>query len=255
MKAIVFAAGIGTRLRPFTQHHPKALAPIGATTALGLVVEKLIKAGADGIVINVHHFAEQVREWLSSRNYDVDIEISDESDLLLDTGGGLAKIYRQSSIIAAMPDSEAILIHNADIITDFPILEMVTACNDVDGVILADPKRNTARKFLFDHNNWLRGWCNNTSGQTKPENLDTANLHQAAFDGVHCMKKSLLAKISAYCGELHPFSITDYYINECTAGNIIKRFTPADDFKWYDIGTPERLETAQQAYNQGLLKL
>ncbi len=192
MKAIVFAAGIGTRLRPFTQHHPKALAPIGATTALGLVVEKIIKAGADGIVINVHHFAEQVREWLSSRNYDVDIEISDESDLLLDTGGGLAKIYRQSSIITAMPDSEAILIHNADIITDFPISEMLTACKDVDGVILADPKRNTARKFLFDHNNWLRGWCNNTSRQTKTRE----SRHNQPASG--CFRRStLLEKIFA----------------------------------------------------------
>lgn len=255
MKAVVFAAGLGTRLKPFTDSHPKALAPIGCTTALGLVLERLSKAGADGIVVNVHHFAGQVVDWIAAQNYDFEIEISDESDQLLDTGGALAKIYRESHIVATMDDDEPLLIHNADIITDFSIREMISASKGAEGAILADPRRSTSRKFLFDSNLWLRGWCNNTSGFCRPDKLDRSGLEEAAFDGVHCLYRPLLARISDYCGDLHPFSIVDFYLDCCISGDKVRRFTPAGPFGWYDIGNPERLAKAQQAYDNGLLQL
>ena len=255
MKAVVFAAGLGTRLKPFTDFHPKALAPVGATTALGVVLNRLSMAGADGIVVNVHHFAGQVIDWIAEQHYDFEVEISDESDLLLDTGGALAKIYRESHIVASMADDEPLLIHNADIITDFSIQEMISASKGADGAILADPQRSTSRKFLFDSNLWLRGWCNNTTGLCRPGNLDKSRLEEAAFDGVHCLYRPILARISDYCGDLHPFSIVDFYIYQCTSGDKVRRFTPSKPFGWYDIGNPERLAKAQQAYENGLLQL
>lgn len=247
MKGIVFAAGIGTRLKPFTDHHPKALAPIGNTTALGYVINRLITAGADAIVVNIHHFASQVAEWIAAQHYAVPIELSDESDMLLDTGGALAKIYRESKLISQIGEDEPIVVHNADIITDFPIAEMVEASRLAQGVILADPERVTTRRFLFDSEGWLRGWTNSNTSACRPDGIDVATFFPAAFDGVHCLRKAMLRRISDWCGELHPVSITDFYIEQCTAGDDVKRYTPSAPFHWYDIGTPERLATAQKA--------
>ena len=254
MKAIVFAAGKGTRLKPFTDHHPKALAPFGNTTALGIVLERLARAGADRIVVNVHHFADQVVEWLNTRNYSADIIVSDESAMLLDTGGALVKIFREH-MLGNPADDEPIMVHNADIITDFPIREMARALDGADAVILADPCRDTSRKFLFDRNSWLKGWINSTTGAVRPSGIETGDFSPAAFDGVHCMTRHMLEKISYYCGPIHPFSITDCYIDACTQTDMVRRYTPTQSFRWYDIGTPDRLLTAQQAYNNGLLKL
>lgn len=255
MKAVVFAAGMGTRLRPFTDSHPKALAPIGDTTALGLVVDRLIEVGADGIVVNVHHFAGQVTEWLGARHYAIPIEISDESDLLLDTGGALAKIYRESSIIARASADEAIVVHNADILTDAPVEGLAHVFDESDVSVLVDSTRKSSRRLLFDDNDRMAGWLDEKNGTVKPSGLDPAQYKAAAFGGVHAMRRAVLADISDYCGnELHPFGIIPYYIDRC-ASLTIRAYKPASLYGWYDIGTPERLATAQQAFTQGLLKL
>ena len=102
MIAIVFAAGIGSRLKPFTDHHPKALAPVGGVPALVRVTDKLRAAGARRIIVNVHHFPEQIRACLRALPYSADVEISDESDRLLDTAGELAKIWRQNTTVQAV---------------------------------------------------------------------------------------------------------------------------------------------------------
>ncbi len=254
MKAVVFAAGKGTRLKPFTEHHPKALAPIGDTTALGLVIDRLVSAGADHIYVNVHHFAEQVIEYLKCYKHKVTITISDESDCLLETGGALVKLWREH-LSVDLGKNEFLIVHNADIITDFPINEMLGSIGKSDASILVDKKRQTSRKFLFDRKQRLKGWTNNSTGQVRPAGLDTADLYQAAFDGVHCLTRSILSDINKYCGkEVKPFSITDFYIENCSDLSI-KAFTPVLKFSWYDIGTPERLATAQQAYNDGLLNI
>lgn len=255
MKAVVFAAGKGTRLKPFTDHHPKALAPIGDTTALGMVIDRLLSAGADHIYVNVHHFADQVISYLHSQYKSVSITISDESDCLLETGGALVKLWREH-LSVEMNENEILLVHNADIITDFPIKEMTQSVAKADAAILVDPGRKTSRKFLFDRKGYLTGWINNSTGQIRPEGLDTSNTRQAAFDGVHCLKRSILKRLDKYCGgELKPFSITDFYIENCSDRLSVKAFTPARKFSWFDIGTPERLETASKAYDQGLLKI
>ncbi len=244
MKAIVFAAGTGTRLKPFTDKHPKALAPVCGQPALGLVIGKLIAAGANGIVVNVHHFARQIVDFVLSHNYGVPIEISDESSLLLDTGGAIAKIYRESHIMATLGAEEPVVVHNADILTDFPINSLTDALTGNAAAILVNPSRESSRKFLFDSDSILRGWENKKTAVIRPANLITTGLHEAAFGGVHAIYRTTMRDISEYCGNLHPFSITDYYIDVCGSCRI-KGFTPAGDFRWFDIGTPEKLEAAQ----------
>lgn len=244
MKAIVFAAGNGTRLKPFTDEHPKALAPVCGHPALGLVIGKLIAAGADGIVVNVHHFARQVVDFVESQNYGVPVEISDESSLLLDTGGAIAKIYRESRLMATLGAEEPVVVHNADILTDFPINSLTDALAGNAAAILVNPSRESSRKFLFDTDGILRGWENKRTAVIRPVGLTTEGLHEAAFGGVHAIYKATMRNISDYCGDLCPFSITDYYIDVCGSCRI-KGFTPDGDFRWFDIGTPEKLEAAQ----------
>ena len=255
MKAVVFAAGKGTRLKPFTDIHPKALAPIGNTTALGLVIDRLVSAGADHIYVNVHHFADQVVEYLDHHYKSVNITISDESECLLETGGALVKLWREH-LLNDLDRDDSVLVHNADIITDFSIKEMFSSLKTDDACILVDADRKTSRKFLFDSYRRLVGWINNTSEQIRPAGLDMTDTYQAAFDGVHCLKRSVFIKLDKYCGrKLRPFSITDFYIENCTDGLSIKAFTPNNKFSWFDIGTPERLETARKAYDSGILKV
>lgn len=246
MKAIIFAAGKGTRLKPFTDSHPKALAPVGDKPILAHVIEKFIAAGVDGIVINVHHFASQITDFLDSKQYPVKIEISDERACLLETGGALAKIARESALLSGIDKQESIFIHNSDILTDFKLKELMKAAEKADGAILADPSRQTSRKFLFSKKGWLRGWTNESSGAVRPSGIRPEDFRRAAFGGVHCIHRPLLDKVNDYCGrELRPFSIVDFYIDRCTSFDCIKLFTPIDSFHWHDIGTAEHLAEVQ----------
>lgn len=249
MKAIIFAAGKGTRLKPFTDHHPKALAPVDDEPVLGRVIEKLIAAGADGIVINIHHFAEQIKDFIKSKAYPVDIEFSDETDMLLETGGALAKIARESRLLADIEPEESIIVHNSDILTDFPLSGICKAAHGFVGAILTDPHRHTSRKFLFSPDGFLRGWINENTGALRPDDINPATHIKAAFGGVHCIHRALLDKISDYCGaELRPFSIVDFYIDECTKADSIKSYTPEISFRWFDIGTEEHLAQVQNLF-------
>lgn len=252
MKAVVFAAGIGSRLKSFTDSHPKALAPLGGEPVLGRVMRKIADAGASGIIVNVHHFPEQIRAYLATVDLGVPVEISDESDLLLDTAGGLAKIYRQSAIPGGMAPGETILLHNADIWTDFPLGELIGQhlASGADATLLADPGRASSRAFLFDNGGRLRGWRNTAKGIVRPEGLDTSALVPAAFGGVHVISGAMVAKISDYVGsELHPAGITDFYIDSCGALDI-RRYTPAAPYRWHDIGTTEKLAAAEAEFEK-----
>ena len=121
MKGIVFAAGIGSRLKPFTDSHPKALAMIGERSLLEIVIDRMVSAGVDSIVVNAHHFAEQIFSFVRNRSFGVPVEISDESALLLDTAGAIAKIERDTSLLKNVPDNEPVLIHNSDIASRIPV--------------------------------------------------------------------------------------------------------------------------------------
>ncbi len=245
MKAVIFAAGIGSRLKPFTDYHPKALAEIAGKPMLGHVIDKLVAAGADDIVVNVHHFPEQIEAYLAKEYPSV--RVSDESDLLLDTAGALAKIYREHSFREPFASGEPIVVHNADIYTDFAMTDMLSAYGEGRAVVLVDPKRDSSRQLLFDVSDRMIGWRNIAKNIVRPASMDIGTAHGAAFGGVHILSPEILADIDSFCGPvLHPCSIIDYYISACGKKNIMA-FTPTYDFKWFDIGTSEKLATARMA--------
>lgn len=252
MIAIVFAAGVGSRLKPFTDFHPKALAPVGGVPALVRVTDKLRAAGARRIIVNIHHFPDQIRKCLESLPYASDIEISDESDRLLDTAGALAKIWRENDTVRTADSDEPIVIHNADIVTDFDIRRMIDAGTSAgaDATILVDPGRNSSRRFLFDSVMRLRGWVNETKNIILPQGLETSGLMKAAFGGVHVITPRVVEAISRSLGAVvEPQSITPWYIANAGQFKIVG-YTPPGQFRWHDIGTPEKLAAADADFLQ-----
>lgn len=242
MKAVVFAAGIGSRLKPFTDHHPKALATIAGKPLLGHVLDKVGAAGFDEVVVNVHHFPEQISAYLL--RYYPHVRISDESPLLLDTAGALAKIYREKIFCTPIEDKESVLVHNADIYTDFDISEMLTAHHACDATLLVDPDRESSREFLFDHGRMM-GWHNIKTGEFRPAGCSDDILSGAAFGGVHILSGATIKEVDAYVGaELRPVGIVDYYVASCLEKDF-RAFTPAVPYRWFDIGTPQKLEQAR----------
>lgn len=247
MTGIIFAAGIGSRLKPFTDHHPKALAGVGGKPLLQYVAERLIAAGCEKIIVNVHHFPQQIIDFLDTMPFRDRIVISDESNLLLDTGGALAKIWREHPEL--IESAEAIIAHNADIYTDADLTEMLMCHKDsgADATLLTDSKRTSTRHLLFDTDRLLRGWENTATNETRPEGLDTRGLLPAAFGGIHIFKPGTLKAISeAQAEELEPRSIIDWYLDNCRSKKF-KAFTPATSFVWHDVGTPEKLAAANAA--------
>lgn len=242
MKAMVFAAGMGTRLKPFTDAHPKALAPVAGVPILAHVVQRLKAAGVDEIVVNVHHFADQIRQFIAANNgFGLKMHISDESDLLLDTGGGLLQARQW------LDGDEPFIVHNADILTDVSLPEMLAQhrAADADATLLVMP-RQTARMLYFDKSDGrLQGWNNSATGECRPEGFAvTPDLQPLAFSGVHVLSPTILARLETY-SEAAVFSITPFYVDNASTLDI--RAFVADPGKniWLDIGRPENLERAQ----------
>ena len=167
MKAMIFAAGLGTRLRPLTDHTPKALVPIAGKTMLERVILRLKDAGFNDITINIHHFGEQIIEFLRTHNdFGATIHISDERDRLLDTGGGIKKAR------PFLDGNEPFLVHNADIICDVDLAELYRHHRESNAeATLLVSERQTSRYLLLDDDNLLHGWINKSTGETKPEDF------------------------------------------------------------------------------------
>ena len=243
MKAMIFAAGLGTRLKPFTDTMPKALVPVNGTPMLAHVITHLIKQGFYDIVVNVYHFGEKIIEFLETKNnFGINIHISNERDCLLDTGGGILKARQW------LDGNEPILIHNADILTDLDLCEMrqqhIESGADAT-ILVAD--RNTARYFLFDNDNNLKGWTNISTGEIKPKTLtEISQLTQLAFGGVHIISPSIFNTLEHYSSE-PKFSITPFYIDNCNSLKI-KGYQPKESYQWFDIGKPETLTLAENSF-------
>lgn len=245
MKGIVFAAGIGSRLKPYTDSHPKALVPVKGRPAIAWVLDRLISAGVDDIVVNIHHFADQMKEYLSD-NYP-GVNISDESELLLNQAGGLAKIYRDAAFLTPIDDNDAIVVHNADIFTDMPICEMVNQhrLSGADATLLVDYGRKTNRLFLFDKEKNLHGWVDTKTGLTKPDDIDVKTYSPAAFGGIHVLSGKFMRELSSQLPkELMPYGITQFYLDNCSSMRI-KGFSPEKEYYWFDLGTPEKVAEAE----------
>ena len=242
MKAMIFAAGLGTRLKPLTDHMPKALVPVAGKPMLEHVIRKLIAAGCDEIVINVHHFADQIIDFMKEKNnFGITIHISDETDMLLDTGGGIKK--------ASSFFNEPFLIHNVDILSNVDLKSLyeyhLTSGNDA--TLLVSP-RKTVRYLLFDEGNQLCGWVNKDTLQTKPEGFvyQPEVQKEYAFSGIHIVSPSLFN----YMGEnwTGKFPIMDFYLQTCQEaqlGGYVK-----EDLQLIDIGKPETLAVAEDFIRQ-----
>lgn len=188
MIAILFAAGLGTRLKPFTDNHPKALAVVNGRTLLERNIEYLKSYGINEFVINVHHFADQIVDFLEkNEDFGVKIQISDESDEVLETGGGLVKA---KDLLGNQP----FLVMNVDILTDLNIPELINFHLDNQPLVtLAVSARESSRKLLFEENNQLKGWKNLNSGERiisseKP-------LTEKAFSGIHIINPEIFEKM------------------------------------------------------------
>lgn len=243
--AMIFAAGLGTRLMPLTKEKPKALVEVAGHTMLEHVIRHLIKAGINDIVINVHHFAPKIIDFLrDNNNFGANIKISDETQLLLDTGGALAKAY------PLLKNYDNILIHNADILTDLNLTDML-AFHETTGsdATLLISNRQSSRYLYFDRNNMrLNGWANHKTGDTLPSDFSPNDYTGFAFGGIHIMRNSMLANLKKYNSE-DVFSIIPFYIDSCRKTKITGYY-PNCQYQWFDIGSPEKLRYAEHSFIQ-----
>ena len=206
MKAMIFAAGLGTRLKHLTENTPKALVKVGEITLLEHVILKLKHAGIKEIIINVHHFYRQIIDFIDEHDFGVEIYFSIEDDKLLDTGGGLKKASW------FFDDNKPFFIHNVDIISDIDLQEMYDFhCNNNAIATLAVRNRATQRYFLFDKNNRLCGRENLKTNECilLPDSPPKTELHRLAFSGIHVVSP----EIFEFMPLKDVFSITELYLN------------------------------------------
>lgn len=230
---MIFAAGLGTRLRPITNDRPKAMVAINGMPLLEIAIRRLKWFGIEDIVINIHHFGQQILDFLASRHYfDCQITISDERNLLLDTGGGLKKA-------APYLGSDSFVLYNVDILNDLDLDAMITAHQQTKALAtLAVRQRSSSRYFLFDENNRLSGWRNAKTG-ARIDCRDVKNAQDWAFSGIHIVNPRLMD----FMPEASVFSIIDVYLQAGQTESIMAY--PHDNSLWLDVGKHEALPKAE----------
>ena len=232
---MIFAAGLGTRLRPLTDTMPKALVPIDGKPLLHHLLHKLQHAGCSHVVINVHHHAQQIIEYVERHDYGMRIAISDESNMLLDTGGGLRKAG------SLLEGDEPILVHNVDILSNIDFDTLLQSHHPDNLATVVVSQRNTSRYLLFDKEMRMRGWTNINSGEVKPQGLDTTPLQQAAFAGIHIVSPRIFEQMRNMPDK---FSIIDFYLQAMTEHRIMG-YIP-QDFIMLDVGKIDSLAPAEE---------
>ncbi len=235
--AMILAAGLGTRLKALTQDKPKALVPLNGKPLLQHCIENLIANGFYHIVINVHHFGEQIIDFVESHHFNADIQISDERDLLMDTGGGIVKAT------PLFKNSKAVLVHNVDIISNVNLGEMNQQfLESGDDAWLLTQDRETNRKLLFREDHQLIGWRNKADGNFKWVYDSFGQYQEMAFSGLHFFRKNLFAGF-----ECKPQSVIDLYLKLAKNDRILSK--PIQPDYWFDLGKPEQLEAAENYLN------
>ena len=234
MKAMIFAAGLGTRLFPITKDKPKALAPINSTTLLAYNLNFLAQQGISEFIINTHHFADKIEEYLKeNNNFGLNITISYEEELL-DTAGGLAKARKY------FENDESILLYNVDIVSDIDINKFIEyhKANKASAT-LAIRKRETSRYFLFNNNSELKGWINKNTKEVKSCNSDISSFDEYAFSGIHIINTNFIKELKE-----EKLSITPFYLQEACESKIIGYKHDTD--YWIDCGKIESLKLAEK---------
>jgi len=240
MRAMILAAGLGTRLKPLTDSTPKALIKIKDKTLLELQINKLKSEGFDRIIINIHHFANQIKDYLKSNNFfSSSIEISDESEKLLETGGGLKKASHFFS------DGEPFLVYNVDILSNInlnKLMEFHKASGSI--VTLAVQDRSSSRKFLFDDKMILCGWENKRSGEKIISHTSQTILTKYSFSGVQIVDP----EIFKFFPSKDVFSLIDLYLAAAKKEKIIGYIHNEDE--WIDLGKFENLSEAERVLDK-----
>ena len=243
---MILAAGLGTRLRPVTDTQPKALVEVAGHTLLEITLRRLRESGIREVVINVHHFADMVIDYLDQNNkFGMRIEISREEELL-DTGGGLKKA---GWFFLEDGSDDPFLLHNVDVLSTIDFHRMVQFHRDHNALAtLAVQKRETSRYLIFDGGGQLHG--RGAGREVKEGSSLSADFEALAFSGVHVISPRFLSMMS----EQGAFSIIETYVGLATEGEKIRAFR-ADDYYWRDLGKPENILQAEEDVRKGLLQI
>lgn len=244
LKGFILAAGLGTRLKPWTEKHPKALVPVGGVPMLERVIENMYSQGVTDITINVHHFADQIIEFISSKGWD--IKISDERERLLDTGGAL--LHAADFLEGDRP----ILVHNVDILSNADFNDIMNIGSDAS-LLVSD--RSSTRKLIFDDAMQLRGWHNLVSDEYKPVRLSAdsnksedlksyTNLKEFAFGGIYIISSTFIGKMRQNGWGNYKFSIIDYFLDTMQKYTYTGRIQKGLEI--IDIGKPDSLNRANK---------
>lgn len=243
MKAMIFAAGTGSRLKPLTDTMPKALIPVGGKPMLEHIILKLKNAGFDHLVINIHHLGEQILDFLAANNnFGLQIDISDERNYLLDTGGGVKKA------IPFLAGNEPFLIHNADILSNVDLKKLYDTHKESNPLAtLLVSERKTSRYLLFNKQHKLCGWRNHETGEVKSffPYFDPDQHSEYAFGGIHVLSPKILDYMEEWTGK---FSIINFYLSICAKTEINAYL--AENLQLLDIGKPETLAQAEEWFKR-----
>jgi NDP-sugar pyrophosphorylase family protein len=240
MKALILAAGLGTRLKPITNRKPKALVEINGIPILEITISRLIKFGFEEIIINVHHFADQIIDFLIvNDNFGIDIIISDEKKLLLDTGGGLKKTSWFFN------DNGPFLVHNVDVLSDIDLRSLCDNFSQSNSIAeLAVQNRKSSRYFLFDEDKNLCGWKNEKTDKKIISRDPTGALTKMAFCGIQIVDP----KIFGLMPDKDIFSLVDLYLSIASKYSVI--YHDYSDSTFLDIGKKENLSEAKNLINK-----
>ena len=241
--SLILAAGLGTRLKPLTDTMPKALVPVANKPLLEHLIERLKANGCTDIIVNVHHFAQQIIDFLAEKqNFGINIQISDESEQLLETGGAIKKAG------PFFKDGNPFLVHNVDIFHNLDLHAFYhTYSSQADAVLLVS-RRDTQRYLLFNESNELVGWTNIKTGEVKSPFLsvesDISPYRKLAFSGIHIFSPSLLLDMASWPDR---FSIIDFYLQACATHRVIG--VKKDELRLLDVGKINSLTIANDFFN------
>jgi NDP-sugar pyrophosphorylase family protein len=246
-QAMILAAGLGTRLKPLTDTMPKALVPVGGRPLLDINIRRLMEQGYDRFVVNIHHFAQQIADYVAQQDYSPLVHFSDETAQLLETGGGLKKAA------PLFDDQEPILIHNVDILDNVDYGWFLRQHLPSEDAVLLVSRRKTKRYLLFDNAMRLMGWKNIETGEVKSpyEYVRRTGLsqhgepfHEYAFSGIHSFSPRLFSLMGQFPER---FPIIDFYLSICHRSRIVGLVK--DDLRLMDVGKIETLDQAEEFLN------
>ena len=256
MKAMIFAAGLGTRLKPLTDNMPKALVPLAGKTLLQWQIERLKAAGITDIVVNVHHFPDMIINYLhDNNNFGCRISVSDERDMLLETGGGLRKAKSLLLGVGSRESgnsNEPILICNVDILSNIDLPTLLNAYNPDEMGVVVVSERDTQRYLLFDETNRLCGWTNIATGEIRPASLASSPngliASRLAFSGMQVLNPRIFGYMDALAQEKgEKFSLIDLYLY-IAEKEILRAFVP-ENYRMMDVGKIAQLSEAETFAN------